>query len=94
MGYIFLTDEQKLIIACKSGDKAAYEQLIRMHLELINNTVYTIVRDEKKAKEISVLICIHIWKVRDKIPVYGSLKVYLCNYIHAVIKKAALKTFA
>lgn len=91
MGYIPLTDERILLIACKAGDIKSYEQLIRMHLDLINNTAYSITGDEEKAKKIAVLVCAHLWKVRDRIPLYGSLKVYFCNYVHAVIKASLRK---
>lgn len=69
--------EQKLIYSLKQGNERAWKMLYALHYQALCAFAYNYVKDRLLAEMIVGDAIVHLWEIRDRLELRGSLRAYL-----------------
>lgn len=69
--------EQKLIYSLKQGNERAWKMLYALHYQALCAFAYNYVKDSLLAEMIVGDAIVHLWEIRDRLELHGSLRAYL-----------------
>ena len=69
--------EQKLIYSLKQGNERAWKMLYAHHYQALCAFAYNYVKDRLLAEMIVGDAIVHLWEIRDRLELHGSLRAYL-----------------
>ena len=69
--------EQKRIYSLKQGNERAWKMLYALHYQALCAFAYNYVKDRLLAEMIVGDAIVHLWEIRDRLELRGSLRAYL-----------------
>ena len=78
--------QDELLSLLQSGDKAAFEQLFRLHFKPLRLNAYLILKNEQEAEDIVQQLFLDIWNFE----LYRNIQTSLKSYLHTAIKHRCL----
>ena len=73
--------EADLLEGLKRGDNKAYKSLYEKHFVILCGIAYQYLGDRFLAKSIVSDVILHLWEIRDRLSVDGSLRKYLVSSV-------------
>lgn len=75
-------NDQRLIVAIKKGDCAAYGMLFKTYYSRLCSYAYSLTEDGKKAEDLTQDVFLKLWVNRKKLNIQSSLNAYLYKSVH------------
>lgn len=70
-------DQVALIRAFRSGDKRAFEKLVRMYYDCVQEACRALCKNQQEANELIILVFVDFWRHRKRIRIDTPLSTWL-----------------